>query len=66
MLILPDKGPIRGLGWSEDEKLIVVSQDGTVRCYLNLSDDFTPFTLGHVSKESLLDKEQLLINLLGS
>ena len=43
-----DKGSIRGLGWSEDEKLIAVSLDGTVRCYNNLEGDFTQFSLGHV------------------
>jgi hypothetical protein len=43
-----DKGPIKGLGWSEDEKLLVVTEDGTVRCYYHLQGDFVPFTLGHV------------------
>ncbi|KAF2225710.1 Vps16, N-terminal region-domain-containing protein [Elsinoe ampelina] len=46
-----DKGEIRGLGWSEDEKLIVVSQDGTVRVYRDLQGDFDPFTLGHSAEE---------------
>ena len=45
-----DKGSIRGLGWSEDEKLLVVTSDGTVRCYYDLQGDFTQFSLGHVSK----------------
>ncbi|KAJ4290428.1 Vacuolar protein sorting-associated protein 16 [Kalmusia sp. IMI 367209] len=31
-----DKGTIKGLGWSEDEKLLVVTEDGTVRCYYDL------------------------------
>jgi hypothetical protein len=35
------------LGWSEDEKLLVVTEDGTVRCYYDLQGDFVPFTLGH-------------------
>jgi hypothetical protein len=43
-----DKGSVRGLGWSEDEKLLVVTEDGTVRCYFDLQSDFVPFTLGHV------------------
>jgi hypothetical protein len=43
-----DKGTIKGLGWSEDEKLLVVTEDGTVRCYYDLQGDFVPFTLGHV------------------
>ncbi|KAL9081601.1 MAG: hypothetical protein Q9159_007217 [Coniocarpon cinnabarinum] len=47
-----DKGPISGLGWSEDEVLVVVSQDATVRCYKDLSDDFVPFTLGIEAEEN--------------
>ncbi|TLD04900.1 uncharacterized protein PgNI_09463 [Pyricularia grisea] len=46
-----DKGPIRGLGWSEDEKLLVVTKDGTVRCYYGLQEDFTQFSLGHGAEE---------------
>ncbi|KAI5807059.1 Vps16, N-terminal region-domain-containing protein [Geopyxis carbonaria] len=42
-----DKSSIRGLGWSEDEKLLVVTEDGTVRCYYDLQGDFTQFSLGH-------------------
>ncbi|KAF1922830.1 vacuolar protein sorting-associated protein [Didymella exigua CBS 183.55] len=42
-----DKGAIKGLGWAEDEKLLVVTEDGTVRCYGDLQGDFAPFTLGH-------------------
>ncbi|KAH8702771.1 Vps16, N-terminal region-domain-containing protein [Phaeosphaeriaceae sp. PMI808] len=42
-----DKGAIRGLGWSEDEKLLVVTEDGTAYCYYDLQGDFVPFTLGH-------------------
>lgn len=45
-----DKGRVVGLGWSDDEQLLVVAQNGTVRCYSDLSDDFTPFTLGHDSE----------------
>lgn len=44
-----DKGSIRGLGWSEDEKLLVITADGTVRCYYDLQGDFTQFSLGNVS-----------------
>jgi hypothetical protein len=43
-----DIGAVRGLGWSEDEKLLVVTEDGTVRVYHDLQADFVPFTLGHV------------------
>ncbi|CAD6506179.1 BgTH12-07109 [Blumeria graminis f. sp. triticale] len=46
-----DKGSIKGLGWSEDEKLIIVSSDGTVRCYYNFQGDFTQFTLGNEADE---------------
>lgn len=46
-----DKGTIKGLGWSEDEKLLVVTADGTVRCYYDLQGDFIPFTLGHGADE---------------
>ena len=45
-----DKGSIKGFGWSEDEKLLVVTEDGTVRCYYDLQGDFTQFTLGNVSQ----------------
>ncbi|RDL39558.1 Vacuolar protein-like protein sorting vps16 [Venustampulla echinocandica] len=46
-----DKGSIKGLGWSEDEKLIVVTADGTVRCYYDLQGDFTQFSLGNGAEE---------------
>jgi len=41
-----DKSSIVSLGWSEDEKLLIVTTDGTVRCY-DLQGDFTQFSLGH-------------------
>jgi WD40 repeat protein len=44
--ILWEKGEIKGLGWSEDETLLVVLTDGTVRCY-DLQGDFTQFSLGN-------------------
>lgn len=40
-------GSMRGLGWADDEKLVVVGQDGTVRVYLDLQGDFAQFSLGH-------------------
>ncbi|EAS28057.3 vacuolar protein sorting vps16 [Coccidioides immitis RS] len=46
-----DHGSIRGLGWSEDEKLLVVAEDGTVRCYYGLNGDFSPFSLGAAAEE---------------
>lgn len=46
-----DKGPIKGLGWAHDEKLIVVTQDGTVRCYYDLQGDFNQFLLGNGAED---------------
>jgi WD40 repeat protein len=46
-----DKGSVKGLGWSEDEKLLVVTQDGTVRCYYDLQGNFTQFSLGNGADE---------------
>ncbi|CZT04133.1 related to vacuolar protein sorting VACUOLELESS1 [Rhynchosporium agropyri] len=45
-----DKGSIKGLGWSDEERLIVVTADGTVRSY-DLQGDFSQFSLGHGSEE---------------
>ena len=46
-----EKGPIKGLGWSDDEKLLVVTEDGVVHCYFGLHGDFNPFSLGHGAEE---------------
>lgn len=46
-----EHGAIKGLGWSEDEKLLVVTKDGIVRCYYNLQGDFTQFSLGNGAEE---------------
>ncbi|KAL8722973.1 MAG: hypothetical protein Q9225_000666 [Loekoesia sp. 1 TL-2023] len=46
-----DKGSIRGLGWSEDERLLVITEDGTVRSYYDLQGDFTQFSLGFGAEE---------------
>ncbi|OQO14833.1 hypothetical protein B0A48_00215 [Cryoendolithus antarcticus] len=46
-----DKGGIKGLGWSDEERLLVVTQDGTVRSYVDLQTDFTSFSLGHAAEE---------------
>lgn len=46
-----DKGSIKGLGWSVDEKLLVTTNDGTVRCYYGLQDDFTQFSLGNGAED---------------
>ncbi|KAI9830493.1 MAG: hypothetical protein M1826_004730 [Phylliscum demangeonii] len=47
-----DKGSIRGLGWSEDEQLLVVTTEGTVRCYYDLHGDFTQFSLGNGAEDA--------------
>lgn len=46
-----EHGSIRGLGWSDDEKMLVVTKDGTVRCYYDLQGDFTQFSLGNGAEE---------------
>jgi vacuolar protein sorting-associated protein 16 len=45
-----DKGSIKGLGWSEDERLLVITSDGIVRCY-DLQGEFTQFSLGHGAED---------------
>ena len=42
-----DKGSVIAVGWSEEERLLVVTGDGTVRSYADLHGDFTPFSLGY-------------------
>ncbi|KAK5122098.1 hypothetical protein LTR85_004344 [Meristemomyces frigidus] len=46
-----DRGTIKAVGWSEDERLLVVTDDGTVRSYADLQGDFSPFTIGHGAEE---------------
>ena len=46
-----DKGSIVAAGWSEDERLLVVTNDGTVRSYADLQGDFSPFSLGHGAED---------------
>lgn len=46
-----DQGTIKGLGWSDEEKLLVVTERGDVRCYSNLQSDFDPISLGHGAEE---------------
>ena len=46
-----DKGSIKGFGWSEDERLLVVTEDGSVRCYYDLQGDFTQFSLGNDAED---------------
>ncbi|PYH49546.1 tethering complex subunit VPS16 [Aspergillus saccharolyticus JOP 1030-1] len=44
-------GTIRGLGWSDREELLVITEDGTVRRYYGLHGDFTSFSLGNGAAE---------------
>ncbi|KAK3721544.1 Vacuolar protein sorting-associated protein 16 [Vermiconidia calcicola] len=46
-----DKGRIVAVGWSAEERLLVVTNDGTVRSYADLQSDFSPFSLGHDAEE---------------
>ncbi|GFF38386.1 probable vacuolar protein sorting-associated protein 16 homolog [Aspergillus udagawae] len=46
-----EHGTIRGLGWSEKEELLVITEDGTVRRYFGLHGDFTSFSLGNGAEE---------------
>lgn len=57
-----DQGSIKGLGWTEDEKLIVVTADGTVRCYYDLQGDFNQFSLGNGAEEYGVTACRFVIN----
>ncbi|EME47796.1 hypothetical protein DOTSEDRAFT_78000 [Dothistroma septosporum NZE10] len=46
-----DTGSIKSVGWSEEERLLIVTDDGTVRVYADLQDDFAQFSLGHGAEE---------------
>ncbi|KAL4965505.1 tethering complex subunit VPS16 [Aspergillus stella-maris] len=46
-----EHGMIRGLGWSDQEELLVITEDGTVRRYFGLYGDFTSFSLGNGAEE---------------
>ncbi|KAJ5587527.1 uncharacterized protein N7459_003292 [Penicillium hispanicum] len=46
-----EQATIRGLGWSDKEELLVVSEDGTVRRYFGLDGEFTSFSLGNGAEE---------------
>lgn len=45
-----DNGRICGLGWSQLEQLIVVSENGSARCYYDFDGNFTQFSLGKVAE----------------
>ncbi|GES63850.1 vacuolar protein sorting vps16 [Aspergillus terreus] len=46
-----EHGAIRGLGWSDKEELLLITEDGTVRRYFGLHGDFTSFSLGNGAEE---------------
>lgn len=46
-----DRGTIKAVGWSQDERLLVVTEDGTVRSYADLEVDFVPFSLGNGAED---------------
>ncbi|GLI74311.1 vacuolar protein sorting-associated protein 16 [Penicillium ochrochloron] len=46
-----EQATIRGLGWSDKEELLVVSEDGTVRRFFGLDGEFTSFSLGNGAEE---------------
>ncbi|KAK6348946.1 hypothetical protein TWF730_009707 [Orbilia blumenaviensis] len=46
-----DRGAIQAIGWSDDEHLLVVTTDGSVRCYYDLQGNFTQFSLGADAEE---------------
>lgn len=45
-----DNGRIRGLGWSKQEHLIVVSENGSARFYTDFDGNFTQFSLGKAAE----------------
>lgn len=57
-----EQATIRGLGWSDKEELLIVSEDGTVRRYLGLDGEFTSFSLGNVSTTRFFEDTGLIIS----
>ncbi|KAF7586034.1 hypothetical protein BBP40_009651 [Aspergillus hancockii] len=51
-----EHGAIRGLGWSDKEELLAITEDGTVRRYFGLYGDFTSFSLGNLIAVSNYDE----------
>lgn len=47
-----DNGRIRGLGWSKYEHLIVVSENGSARCYYDFDGNFSQFSLGKIAEQN--------------
>ncbi|KAG5439417.1 hypothetical protein PCANB_001991 [Pneumocystis canis] len=48
-----DMGKIKGMGWSDFERLIVITEEGIVRNY-NIQGEFTQFSLGKDANEHLV------------
>ncbi|KAF2863190.1 vacuolar protein sorting-associated protein 16 [Piedraia hortae CBS 480.64] len=46
-----DRESIKAVGWSDNERLVIVLSEGTVKNYLELQGDFTSFTLGNGAEE---------------
>ncbi|KAK9316336.1 Vps16, N-terminal region-domain-containing protein [Lipomyces starkeyi] len=46
-----DKGSIRGVGWSNNEQLVIVGEDGNVRLYHDFQGAFTQFSLGKEAED---------------
>lgn len=45
-----DNGSIKGMGWSESEHLLVISDSGNARCYYDFEGNFTQFSLGKAAE----------------
>ncbi|KAK9453805.1 Vps16, N-terminal region-domain-containing protein [Dipodascopsis uninucleata] len=46
-----DKGSVRGIGWSDEEELIVVNEDGIVRIFSDFQGTFRQFSLGKEAED---------------
>lgn len=46
-----DNGRIRGIGWSELEHLVVVSENGNARVYYDFEGNFYQFSMGKVAEK---------------
>ncbi|KAI8601749.1 Vps16, N-terminal region-domain-containing protein [Dissophora ornata] len=64
-----DKGRIIGMGWTENEQLLCVLEDGIVRMY-NILGEYTQFSLGKEAKDNRVIEVQIwgtgLVALTGS
>lgn len=46
-----DKAAIKAVGWSDDERLVVIAEDGVFHVYDGLYGEFAPYNLGHGADE---------------